>query len=502
MVWRKLTKGELSPNIEANISYIKGQMAEGLDIIYREFRLGNGQKAFAFFLEGLVNRDILDRDLFRPLMLAQDKGFYQIEELAEQILPAASVKTCPDLDTLIEGALQGLTVLIVDGNSLGLHVEAVGWQQRGINEPSTDIVIRGPREGFVETMRINIAMMRRKIHHPSLTVETMRLGRLSKTDLAIIYIDGVVNKSVLKEAKRRLAKIDIDGILDSGYIEQLIQDTPYSAFPTIGITEKPDIAAARILEGRLMLIIDGSPVALTMPMFFIEGLQSPEDYYTRFFYASFIRLIRGLALIIALLLPGSYIAVASYHQQLIPVNLMFSMLSAEANTPFSAGTSIVLISLAYEILREAGVRLPRPAGQAVSIVGAIIMGDAAVSAGLISAPILIVLAITVISSYIAANLVDAVTILRLAFIALGWSLGMFGILFGIITLMMYLSSLRSFGIPYFSPFAPLATSGLQDSFVRFPLFKMIKRPTFLSKNRQRMSPDMRREMFKGVGDEN
>ncbi|MEG2213315.1 MAG: spore germination protein, partial [Clostridiales bacterium] len=302
---------------------------------------------------------------------------------------------------------------------------------------------------------------------------------------------SIVNRNVLRELKRRLKRIDIDGILDSGYIEQLIQDTPFSLFPTIGITEKPDIAAARILEGRVAVLIDGSPIALTVPMFFAEGLQSSEDYFTRFYYASWIRMIRVLAFLINIWLPGLFVAVVTWHQQIIPVRLFLSMAAAEANTPFAVGLAMLLILVAYEVLREAGVRLPKPAGQAISIVGAIIMGDAAISAGLISAPVLIILSLTVTASFVTVIFVEASSLLRLIFLVAGWCMGLFGILIATLITGIYLCSLNSFGLPYFAPFAPLNVQGLKDVVVRFPLWTLKFRPQGLSRNRRRMGRDIK-----------
>lgn len=488
MAWRKMARGGFSTSLEENLIAIRQQMAEGLDVVYRQFRLGNGRRAAAFFVDGLVNRDILDRDFFRPLMSMNREGRCSMPYLAEEVLNMGDVKVIDKLGQVIDAVLQGLTALLVDGCDQVILVEAISWQQRGINEPSTDVVIRGPREGFVETLRVNISMMRRKIHHPRLSVESVRLGRYSQTEVAVIYIGGIVNEEVLTELRERLNRIDTDAILDSGYIEQFIQDNPYALFPTVGVTEKPDIAAARILEGRVLILVDGSPMALTVPMLFVEGLQSSEDYYTRFYYASFLRILRVLAFSVSIFLPGFYIAVTNYHHQLIPVNLMLSMVAAEARTPFSTGFSILMIGIVYEILREAGLRLPRPAGQAVSIVGAIVMGDAAVSAGLISAPVLIVLAFTIITSYVTVTLMEAGTLLRLIMVGLGWTMGLFGLLLGALMMIAYLCSLNSFGVPYFSPLAPFASHDMRDTVVRFPLFKLDKRPSLLSKNRRRMAP--------------
>jgi spore germination protein KA len=480
-------KPEISPSVSANIEYIRSQIGYSMDVIIKKLCLGNGQPAALLYLDGMVDKLILGRDVITALLQADKVGPYSADEVAGRVLRVSSDKIEIDMSKLVGGVLQGLVALFIEGSTSALLIELIHWPQRSVGEPATDVVIRGPREGFIEALRSNVALLRRKIHHPDFQVETLRLGRYSQTDIALIYVKSIVNREVLDQLKLRLGRIDVDAILDSGYIEQYIQDTPYSLFPSLGIAEKPDLAAARVLEGRVAVLVDGSPIALTVPMLFVEGLQNPDDYYTRFYYAVWLRVIRCVALFFSVMLPGFFVAAASYHQQLIPFRLLVSIAVEESQTPFSVGMSLLLIGLAYEILREAGIRLPKPAGQAISIVGAIVMGQAAVSAGLISATVLIVLALTVISSFVTVAFVDASTILRLIFLALGWFMGFFGLMLGLLFLLMYLSSLETFGLPYFSPFAPLDFQGLKDSIVRLPLWKLKFRPRELSLNRRRMT---------------
>ncbi len=483
---------QISVHVDENIAAIKCCIQESLDIVIRRFQLGNGQIAAAFFIDGLVDKDMVGRDVFFRLQQAKREGVWRIEELEAQVLSTGSVKLVDNFAQAFEAVLQGLLALFVEGAAKALLIEAISFQQRSVSEPGTDVVIRGPREGFIEGLRSNVSLLRRKIHHPDFVAETLRLGRYSQTDAALVYVSSIVNQDVLAEMKARLERIDIDAILDSGQVEQLVQDTPFSLFPTIGSAEKPDIAAARILEGRVGLLVDGSPIALTAPMLFVEGLQSPEDYYTRFYYASWVRLIRFLAFAVSIYLPGFFLAAAIHHQQIIPFRLLLSMAAGEAKTPFSIGFSLLLIGLAFELLREAGVRLPKPAGQAISIVGAIVMGNAAVEANLISAAVLIVLAITVVASFVSAAYVDASTLLRLIFLLLGWWLGLAGLLLGSLVLLVYLCSLNSFGVAFFTPLAPLDLQGLKDLALRFPLWMLKFRPRRLSKNRRRMG-DFREE---------
>ena len=480
-------RAEISPWAYENVAYIRNVLEGSIDIVIKEFRLGNGQKAASFYINGLINNDMMGRDFFEPLFQADKEKIYTADDIVKNVLKAGNISVQDNMSTLIDNVLQGLTALFLDGSTTAVMMEAISWPQRSVNEPSTDVVIRGPREGFIENMRNNVTLLRRKIHHPDFHVETVRLGRYTRTDIALVYVSSIVNKDVLVKLRKRLQSIDIDAVLDSGYIEQFIQDTPYSIFPTIGIAEKPDIAAAKVLDGRIAILVDGSPIALTVPMLFVEGMQSPEDYYTRFSYASWIRLIRAIALFMSIFLPGLFVAVCCFHQQIIPFRLFLSIAASESGTPFSVGFSLLIIGLAYEILREAGVRLPKPAGQAISIVGAIVMGDAAVSAGLISASVLIVLAITVVASFVTVSFVDAATLLRLIFLFLGWFFGFFGIMVGALFLLVYLCSLETFGVAYFSPFAPVDLSGLKDSILRLPLWKLRFRPRSLSLNHRRMA---------------
>lgn len=479
---------KISPSVAENIAEIKKQNGDSMDIVIREFFLGNGQKAASFYIEGMIDKELLGRDVYAPLAAYSGKRL-TASMAAEKVLHIGAVKTTDDFSLLMDVVYQGLTAIFLEGERQAVFLEAIKWSQRSVTEPATDVVLRGPREGFIEALRPNVTLLRRKIHHPDFRSEKLRIGRYSQTDACLVYVTSIVNQGALRELRRRLNAIDIDAVLDSGQVEQLIEDRKRAVFPTVGMTEKPDIAAARILEGRIVLLIDGSPMALTVPMLFVEGLNSPEDYYARFQNATWMRIVRYIAFLIAVYLPGFFLALTCYHQQAIPFQLLVSMGAGEAETPFSMGVSVLFIWFAYEILREAGIRLPKPAGQAISIVGAIIMGDAAVNANLISAPVLIVLAATVVASFVSSAYTDAAALLRLVFLALGWVWGFLGLLMGTVILLTWLSALDSFGVPFFAPFAPLEPYGLKDSAVRAPLRKLQFRPWVLSRNHRRMGDD-------------
>ena len=489
---------KLSNNFDRNYHDIKNRLPEGPDIVIRSFLISGLQKAVLFYIDNLVDKAIIGEHIIKPMVKYHTEKILSAEEISENVIQTGGVTPEEDRDKLLDAILGGLAVLIIEHSSIGFIIDVIRGDARSIAEPATDVVIRGPREGFIEILQINLSLLRRKIHHPDLVFEIQKIGRYSNTQVALVYISSIVNKDVLSELKRRLKKIDIDGILESGYIEELITDNPFSPFPQIGSTEKPDIVAAKILEGRVALMVDGTPIALTVPMLFVEGFQSSEDYYANYYYASIIRIIRYLAFFISTLLPALYVAIVNYHQELIPMRLLLTMAAAEENMPFSPAMGVMIMGVVYEILKESGVRLPRPVGQAISIVGALVMGQAAVSAGLISSPVLIVVAITVIASFVTVPLVGIATVFRIIFFFSAWALGFFGILAALLFTLLYLASLRSFGVPYFAPVAPLFPKELGDVFLRLPIWLLQKRPKELSKNRRRMSRSMREEINKEV----
>ena len=345
-------------------------------------------------------------------------------------------------------------------------------------------VVRGPREGFSENIRVNTALIRRKIKDPSLWMESKEIGRLSKTNVAIMYINGVADDKIVKELHSRLDRIDIDGILESGNIEEFIQDSQYSPFPTVYNTERPDVVAAALLEGRIAILVDGTPFVLIVPALFVQFFQSSEDYYQRAIMASLIRLLRFFAFGISLLAPALYIAAITFQQEIIPPPLLISLAAQREGVPFPAFIEAVIMEITFEILREAGLRMPRVIGAAMSIVGAFVIGTAAVEAGIISAAMVIVVSITAISSFVSPTYDIAIAgrILRFLFMGMAASFGLFGIMVALIALILHLTSLSSFGVPYMAPLAPYSASGQKDTFIRLPIWKLLSRPKYISKN--------------------
>lgn len=359
-----------------------------------------------------------------------------------------------------------------------------------VEEPKTESVVRGPREGFVESLGTNTALLRRKIKNTQLKFEKITVGKQTKTDICIVYINGIANEKIVQEVKDRITRIETDSILESGYIEAFIEDAPYSLFPTVGNSEKPDIVSAKLLEGRIAVLTDGTPFVLTLPYLFIEAFQNSEDYYSRPYLATFIRWLRWLAFFISTFLPALYVAITTYHHELLPTSLLISIASANEGSPFPTIVEALLMLVAYEILREAGLRLPKAVGQAVSIVGALVIGDAAVSAGLVGAPMVVVVALTGICSFVVPTLTDVTTVTRFVLLILSGFAGMYGVILGFAGFLTHQLSLRSFGVPYMSPLAPLNVADLKDVLIRAPWWAMTNRPSLIGNNSTRQKKSM------------
>lgn len=489
----------LSISLNKNINTLMAIFGNSSDIIVREFCIGltNKVNACIIFANGLVEKKLINEDIMKsiildvriaetPLLNAKKDLF----TIIKNVLPVSELLNVKTFEEVIDGVLSGETVLLIDGYAAALRISSQGWKNRGIKEPDTEAVVRGPREGFTETLQTNIALLRRKFKSPDLTFETIKIGTYTKTNVCIVYIRGIVNNKIVEELKKRLARINIDGILESGYIEQFIEDTPLSLFPTIGYTEKPDIAAAKLLEGRVAIITDGTPVVLTLPYLFIESLQGADDYYGKPWYSSVIRWIRIMALIGTIFLPGLFVAIQTYHSELIPTPLLITVVAAREGVPFPAFIEVASMGIIFEVLREAGIRMPRPIGQAVSIVGSLVLGEAAVNAGLVSNPAVMLTALVGISSFIIPSLNSATAILRLIFLVLAAGAGLFGILIGTFLLLVHIMSLRSFGAPYLAPIVPLNIEGLKDSVIKAPLWATPKRPSMITrKNTIRLNPN-------------
>lgn len=484
----------LSSSLETNLHWLQTDLfASDETIVYRRIKTSGPKPrdCVLVYADNMVKHEYLSQFVLRPLLKAELPKGLRGEELArylaEQVIEADSSECITGYSQIGDKIMGGVGVLLVDGCPLGLVVDAQGWAKRTVTEPPSESVVRGPRLGFSEDLGVNISLVRLQIASPNFKTRFVQVGEQTKTRVAILYLDNVTSLDLVDEVQRRIEEITIDAVLDSGYIQEYIRDAPYSPFPTIGHTERPDVAAAKILEGRVAVLVDGSPFALTMPYLLVEAFQANEDYYNHWMVASFHRLIRYISFFITTSTPALYIALISYHPQLIPTNLVVSISAARKNVPFPGIVEVIIMGLIFEILREGGVRLPRPIGQAVSIVGAIVLGEAAVSASLVSAPMIIVVGLTGVAGFVNPWLIDIAVLFRLLFVVLASVLGLYGYVLGVIAVVLLLSSMESFGVPYLSTMTTLVPQDIKDTLLRVPWWQMTLRPRYLaSKDRQRL----------------
>lgn len=410
------------------------------------------------------------------------------ETLISSVLTLGKVERC-DLDTSVKRVLAGFAVLAVSSEKDYLAMPIQGWETRSITEPPTNSVLKGPREGFVEDLNINVSLVRRRLATPDLALKTITVGRKSQTKVVLIYLKSVASKKVITEIEERLNSIDIDGITASYYVESLLRNNDSKLFRQIGTTEKPDIATGKILEGRVCILVDGTPIALTVPYVFLEDIQSSDDYYMHPARATFIRMLRFFGILLAIMLPGIYVALESFHYRLLPIDFLISILSSIQGISFPPLLEILFVLFLFEILNEASVRMPKYLGMALSIIGALVLGDTAVQAGVITSPSIMIVAISGIAIYILPDQAPITSLLRLAFTLAGGFAGFYGILLGIIFLSGYLVSISNFGAPLMAPFAPSIKADKKDALIKTSLNQMITRPkSFPNNNRIRQAP--------------
>lgn len=480
---------KLHASLDKNLQLMKLRLGDSGDIVIKEFQLDGdkGLRAALLFVDGLADQSTINLSILKPMMYGagikmkfDNEGRPDIDEVMREFLSTGEAKKLALVDEALGDLLSGNTLLLLDKTREAVSIGLRKWDKRSVDQPETETVVRGPRESFVETLRVNTSLLRRRLKTPDLRLESMRIGKQTRTDICIAYIQGVVKEGLIEELKARLEAICTDSILDSGYVEAYIEDAPYSIFPTVGNSERPDTIAARLLEGRAAIIVDGSPFVLTVPMLYIESFQSAEDYYIRPYFATVLRIIRVFCFLITLLAPALYVAITTFHQELIPTQLLFTMTAGLAGVPFPALVEALIMVIMFDILKEAGVRLPKPIGSAVSIVGALVIGQSAVEAGIIGPFMIIVVSITAIASFVVPAQTDAISLMRYLFLLLGGLLGGYGILMGLIMVLIYLVSVKSFGVDYLAPITPLSRQGMKDCFVRMPVWKMFFRPSSTS----------------------
>ncbi|WP_152379304.1 spore germination protein [Paenibacillus brasilensis] len=468
----------IKEHLEENEMNIKVIFANCPDVIFRAFKIKGVQQALLVYLDGLSDTDLLDTHVLLPLMQMKETEETSIELLLEEKLSIADLTIVSMMHKAVSEILSGNPVLFFDHEPRAVVLGLAKWEKRSIEEPQSESVVRGPREGFTESISVNMMLLRRRIKTPNLKFQPFKLGTETQTQIFLAYHKGTAEPNLIEEVTNRLRKINLDAVLESSYIEELIEDNPYSPFPQILETERADVVCASLLEGRVAILIDGTPFVLIAPITVFSLIQSAEDYYSRWFVGSIVRILRYVFIALSLLLPSIYVAIVTFHPQMLPLSLLFSFSSSRELVPFPTIVEALMMEIAFEALREAGIRLPKQIGAAVSIVGAIVIGDAAVRAGLVSAPMVIVVAITGVSSFVIPHYSIGLTlrVLRFPIMILAGFLGIVGVMLGIMAILLHLCTLRSFGVPYLSGIAPTIREDLKDQLIRAPWWAMNKRP--------------------------
>ncbi|NLC16225.1 MAG: spore germination protein [Firmicutes bacterium] len=489
-----------SKELDLNVKRLKDifHLPDSSDVVVREVCCANPNlRVVIAFIEGLASSDKVTTSVLQPLMLLspirKDTEDDPVAQIKDALLASTQVEVKGIVDDCVEAMVSGDTVVLIQGQDRALVVETKGWEHRTVQEAVTERIVRGPQQGFIEVLRANTGLLRSMIRSPDLVVENIEIGRRTRTQCALVYMAGIVNDKLVAEVRRRITSIDMDAVLTSGSLEQLIE-TSHSLLPTIISTERPDKAAHFVLEGAIAILVAGDPFALVAPVTFSAFLHSPEDYYVRWPYGSVLRLIRVIALLIAVLLPGTYIAVTNYHQEMIPTVLLFSIAASRELVPIPLPLEVMLMYFGFELIREAGIRIPSPFGPTIGIVGALLIGEAAVSASLVSPIMVIIIAITGVASFTIPN-PEVGMLIRVAtalFIVVGSLLGLFGIVATIYVAFCRMASLTSLGVPFLAPTAPKQRADA-DVLALGPTWTIETRPRFLRPKDVRRQPDIARK---------
>ena len=508
-------KVAIFPSLSVNLDYMKTKynLLINSDIILREFTLnarGKQYNAFLVYIDGMVDSEIMDKFILEPLMLRNKNNLYDgtqnkiiSEAVANNItvrkvkkfdlsnylmgclMPQNAVKEVTDFDQAASGINSGNCALFVDTLSTAFDIEVKGFKQRSVDSPNNEIIIKGPQEAFVENIRTNTSLIRRIVNNENLIIENLEVGKITKTKCAVCYMKNITNSDLVNEVKYRLNNLDIDSLLSAGELEQLLVESNALGIPEMLSTERPDKVTKYLLKGRVVVLVNGTPYGIIVPAILIDFLASPEDTNLKVNFANFLRGLRFLAAFITLLLPGLYVAITSFHQEILPTGLLYSILSSRENVPFPIIVELLLMEISFELIREAGLRVPSAIGPTIGIVGALVLGQAAVSAGIVSPILIIIVAMTGIASFAIPDFSFGFHLryFRFAFVLLGFMAGFLGIALGLFVYISLVCSLRSFGISYTTPFAP-ATNSKGNGYLLQPIWKREFRPSYLASKRE------------------
>ncbi|MGE5455857.1 MAG: spore germination protein [Ignavibacteriales bacterium] len=483
-------KKTISKSLEDNILYMK-ELFKNDDNFKTRYLENNNSDSLNYCLiycDGMVNSIVINENIIKPLMLSQydpsDENI--VYNLAQHVLLIDDVKITDKVKDIIENVTYGDTVLFIDGADKVLILNTKQFNLRSMTEPESEKNLIGPREGFNEALLKNLSLIRRRLRTNDLKIKYLTIGEKTNTKVCICYVESVVNKDVLDELYKRISKIEIDGILDTNYISELTRENRRSPFRTTGYTEKPDVVVAKILEGRIAIMVDGTPMVYTIPYLFIENFQNAEDYYLTYYFSSFTRILRIIGFLLTVTLPALYIATVAYHQEMLPSPLLIMVTAERQSVPLPAALELAIMLIVFDILRETGARIPQNVGQSVSVLGAIVIGQAAVEAKLVAAPVIILVAFTGITSLLVQKLNSPIIYARIFLFLLASTLGLFGFIIGISILLIHILNLKSFDISQVNIKGGFKYQENKDIAFRSPWWHMLKRPKILSNNTTRM----------------
>jgi spore germination protein KA len=482
--------------IPLNTRNLKELLEINSDVVFRELLIGekNQIPVTLVFFDGLVDIKQVDDDILRPLLLsAHQYSLDDVRSLLDKIengmLYHAFQKIRESLSDCVKDILDGSVALVFDQVEKAVTLEVKGFEKRSVSEPTGENIIKGAKDAFIENIRTNTATIRRKIRTQSLVIEHTKVGRQTHTEIAIVYMRNITNKHMIEEVKNKLDKINADGVHELGVIEESITDNKNTTFPLLLYTVRPDKFCANIVEGRVGLLIDGFPISYIIPGTLDTFLQAPEDYSQNYIISSIVRVMRYVLAFVTLYLPGFYVSITTFHHEMIPTELALAITASKEGVPFPSFVEVIFMLIAFEVLVEAGIRLPKAIGQAVSIVGAVVVGQAAVDAKLVSPAVIVIIAITAISSFTMPNqdLSNALRLWRFVFVLISSVIGLFGLSLAAIVLLNHLAAIETFGVPYLTPYVGQEGRQLQDSLFRFPFSSHKTRPLYLkTKNKKRI----------------
>ena len=465
---QSIEKKFVDTDLQKNIMYFKQQFGDAFDVKYRKYN-ASGKEVYFVMVDGMCDSLLATEQVILPIIEADfsdEIGDKLIHSASDRVSASIDKSITNDLDEAIREAIYGSIIMLTEDSHFAVMFGVQGFPKRAVLEPSTEMQERGSREAFVESFKDNVTMIRRRVRNPVFKTQIVEVGITTKTRACVCYMSDRVDKKMLENVVERLKNATLDTVLGSGYLQPFL-DTKYSSiFSGVGFTERPDVLTAKISEGKICIIVDGTPNALIVPYLFVEHFHSLDDYLKRPYYATFIRVLKLVSFLFSVFLPGLYVAVCTFHQEIIPETMIFGITGQESRTPLPVMFEALFIHLIYEIVREAGLRMPKSVGHAISIVGALVIGESAVTAGILSAPMLIVVGLTAVSSFVVSTLYEPVAVLRFAFVIVGGISGLYGIMLCFTAVLINASAINPYGVPFTSPLSPTKLGAWRDLIVR------------------------------------